>query len=45
MTEHRPDSTPATPTRQAGGSFRLIVVVLVVLLGVALLALLMFGRG
>ncbi len=42
--EHRHDSaTP--PTRQAGGPLRLVLAVLVVLIGVALLALLVFGGG
>ncbi len=41
--EHRHDS--ATPTRQAGGPLRLVLAVLVVLIGVALLALIVFGGG
>ena len=45
MTEHRQDSAPTPPTRQAGGPLRLILAVLVIVLGVALIALLVFGRG
>jgi hypothetical protein len=45
MSEHQRDSAPTPPSQQAGGPLRLAVAVLVIVLGIALIALLVFGRG